>query len=94
MSAAESADWYLERGRVVFTAAYHLRRGSCCGSGCRHCPYGGGAASVGESVGREEWGKVAPGPPAPDADGAPPANGEPSASAAGAAPPKAPNRTF
>ncbi|MGD0730936.1 MAG: DUF5522 domain-containing protein [Terracidiphilus sp.] len=25
---------------MVFTAAYHLKRGSCCGSGCRHCPYG------------------------------------------------------
>jgi hypothetical protein len=25
---------------MVFTAAYHLKRGSCCKSGCRHCPYG------------------------------------------------------
>ncbi|HTV09119.1 MAG TPA: DUF5522 domain-containing protein [Candidatus Aquilonibacter sp.] len=32
-------DYYLENGLVVFTAAYHLKRGSCCGSGCRHCPY-------------------------------------------------------
>ena len=32
-------DYYLENGNVVFTAAYHLKRGSCCGSGCRHCPY-------------------------------------------------------
>jgi hypothetical protein len=24
----------------VFTEAYHLRRGRCCGSRCRHCPYG------------------------------------------------------
>jgi len=31
--------YYLEEGRVVFTALYHLDRGSCCGSGCRHCPY-------------------------------------------------------
>lgn len=37
------ADFYMEDGCVVFTAAYHLRRGSCCGSGCRHCPYGGEA---------------------------------------------------
>ncbi|MEM8586251.1 MAG: DUF5522 domain-containing protein [Bacteroidota bacterium] len=22
------------------TAAYHLKRGHCCKSGCRHCPYG------------------------------------------------------
>jgi hypothetical protein len=34
-------DFYLEKnGALVFTADYHLRRGSCCGSGCRHCPYG------------------------------------------------------
>jgi uncharacterized protein (TIGR00290 family) len=26
----------------VFTTAYHLRRGYCCESGCRHCPYGFG----------------------------------------------------
>jgi hypothetical protein len=32
-------DFYVENGNVVFTAAYHLRRGACCGSGCRHCPY-------------------------------------------------------
>ena len=28
-------------GLLVFTAAYHRRRGYCCGSGCRHCPYPG-----------------------------------------------------
>lgn len=34
-------DYYLnERGLVVFTAAHHLKRGYCCKSGCRHCPYG------------------------------------------------------
>ena len=32
-------DWYFENGLLVYTAAYHLKRGSCCGSGCRHCPY-------------------------------------------------------
>jgi len=32
-------DFYLEGGYVVFTAAYHLKRGSCCESDCRHCPY-------------------------------------------------------
>ncbi|MFN7811132.1 MAG: DUF5522 domain-containing protein [Planctomycetia bacterium] len=30
---------YLENGLLVYTAAYHLHRGFCCGSGCRHCPY-------------------------------------------------------
>jgi len=26
-------------GLFVITAAEHLRRGKCCASGCRHCPY-------------------------------------------------------
>ena len=26
-------------GFLVFTETYHLKRGYCCGSGCRHCPY-------------------------------------------------------
>jgi hypothetical protein len=33
-------DYYLdENGNMVFTAAYHLKRGTCCGNGCRHCPF-------------------------------------------------------
>ncbi|KAM6166224.1 uncharacterized protein C1orf53 homolog [Erethizon dorsatum] len=27
-------------GSVVFTRLAHLQRGACCGSACRHCPYG------------------------------------------------------
>jgi hypothetical protein len=27
-------------GYQVFTAEYHKKRGYCCQSGCRHCPYG------------------------------------------------------
>ena len=33
-------DFYYEGPCLVFTAAYHLKRGACCNSGCRHCPYG------------------------------------------------------
>ena len=34
------ADYYMdENGLMVFTEAYHLKRGTCCNSGCRHCPY-------------------------------------------------------
>lgn len=29
-----------EEGYFVFTRQYHLQRGECCESGCRHCPYG------------------------------------------------------
>jgi len=36
---AKGGEFYFEAGLIVFTAAYHLRRGYCCGSGCRHCPY-------------------------------------------------------
>jgi hypothetical protein len=35
----EGEDFYWEGGYMVFTAAYHLKRGYCCDSGCRHCPY-------------------------------------------------------
>jgi hypothetical protein len=37
--ALESEDYYMDGPYMVFTAAYHLKRGYCCGSGCRHCPY-------------------------------------------------------
>ena len=36
-------DYYFsEEGYLVFTERYHLKRGYCCKSGCRHCPYGYG----------------------------------------------------
>lgn len=28
-----------ETGFAVLTAEFLLKRGYCCGSGCRHCPY-------------------------------------------------------
>lgn len=37
----EEGDFYLsEEGYKVFTEKFHLKRGHCCESGCRHCPYG------------------------------------------------------
>ena len=33
------SDFYIENGIYVFTKEFHLRRGSCCGNGCRHCPF-------------------------------------------------------
>lgn len=35
----EGNDYYWEGPAMVFTASYLLRRGYCCESGCRHCPY-------------------------------------------------------
>ena len=35
----EGEDFYWEGPYMVFTAAWHLKRGYCCGSACRHCPY-------------------------------------------------------
>ena len=35
----EKEDYYIVDGKYVFTKTYHLKRGSCCGNGCKHCPY-------------------------------------------------------
>jgi len=37
----DGADGYNDpaTGLFVFTAAYLAARGTCCESGCRHCPY-------------------------------------------------------
>ena len=33
-------DFYKDdNGRFVMTKYYHIKRGSCCGSKCKHCPY-------------------------------------------------------
>ncbi|MGI4833432.1 MAG: DUF5522 domain-containing protein [Janthinobacterium lividum] len=31
--------YHTPEGYLVFTEQYHHRRGFCCGSGCRHCPW-------------------------------------------------------
>ena len=35
----EGIDYHIEDGLYVFTAEYLSKRGYCCNSGCRHCPY-------------------------------------------------------
>jgi hypothetical protein len=35
----EGEDYYFEDGLLVMTAAYHKKRGSCCGNECRWCPF-------------------------------------------------------
>ena len=36
----EGVDYYFnEQGLMVFKAAYHLKRGSCCKNKCLHCPW-------------------------------------------------------
>ena len=32
-------DFYIEDGKYVFTKEFHLKRGHCCGSGCKNCPF-------------------------------------------------------
>ena len=39
LASLDPEDYYFEGPYLVFTAAYHLKRGYCCGSGCRHCPF-------------------------------------------------------
>ena len=37
----EPEDFYnTPEGFIVFTETYHRKRGYCCQSGCKHCPYG------------------------------------------------------
>jgi hypothetical protein len=37
----DDGDYYFTpEGYKCFTEQYHLKRGYCCQSGCRHCPYG------------------------------------------------------
>lgn len=39
-STKEVADYYYnEEGYLVFTEAFHSKRGKCCGNKCLHCPY-------------------------------------------------------
>ncbi|QNI34674.1 hypothetical protein H7849_12705 [Alloacidobacterium dinghuense] len=35
----EGVDYYMDGPYLVFTEVYHLKRGYCCESGCRHCPW-------------------------------------------------------
>jgi hypothetical protein len=30
-----------EKGMMVLSRGFHLRRGFCCGNGCIHCPFDG-----------------------------------------------------
>ncbi|HUQ49530.1 MAG TPA: DUF5522 domain-containing protein [Terriglobales bacterium] len=39
VNPVEGEDYYWDGPFMVFTEAYHLKRGYCCNSGCRHCPY-------------------------------------------------------
>jgi hypothetical protein len=43
MTAGETGYFDPLSGLFVLTAAYLAERGSCCDSGCRHCPYVGGS---------------------------------------------------
>lgn len=42
-------------GYRVFTELAHLRRGTCCGQGCRHCPYGHLEVPGGRPRGDAPW---------------------------------------
>jgi len=35
----EYIDYTIEYGEFVYSKWYHLKRGTCCGNSCRHCPY-------------------------------------------------------
>jgi hypothetical protein len=36
----EGEDYYYnEQGYIVLTEQFHIKKGYCCGNGCKHCPY-------------------------------------------------------
>lgn len=36
----QGIDYYFnEKGLMVLTESFHLKKGFCCGNGCKHCPY-------------------------------------------------------
>lgn len=45
--------YFTPESYVVWTEQYHLRRGSCCQSGCRHCPYGNSPADRARQASRK-----------------------------------------
>jgi hypothetical protein len=63
----EGEDYYRDGEFVVFTRRFHLRRGSCCGSGCRHCPYEPRHARGATAVAETGEASTPPSPPAPPA---------------------------
>ena len=32
-------EFYWEGGKMIMTELYHIKRGSCCGNLCKHCPF-------------------------------------------------------
>lgn len=50
---AKGQDGYIDplTGYFVMTAGNLRRRGSCCGNGCRHCPYTKETGAIGRSPG-------------------------------------------
>lgn len=35
----QGKDYYLENGKIIMTESYLKKRGTCCGSNCRHCAF-------------------------------------------------------
>ena len=36
----QGVDYYFnEDGLMVLTEIFHLKKGFCCGNGCKHCPF-------------------------------------------------------
>ncbi len=32
-------DYTIEKGLLVFTESFHIKRGHCCNKDCKNCPY-------------------------------------------------------
>ena len=53
----EGKDYYLEKGKIIYTEEYLKKRGTCCGNSCRHCifspPYEKGNKNIKENLGED-----------------------------------------
>lgn len=51
----QEEDYYFnEDGLMVFTEAYHLKRGHCCKNKCKHCPWGFGKQKLNKDSTKKE----------------------------------------
>jgi biotin synthase-like enzyme len=47
----EGIDFYFnEKGLMVLTESFHLKRGYCCKNNCKHCPYKKNADDSGKKL--------------------------------------------
>ena len=47
--------YYSNEGYIVFTEKYHLKRGHCCDSNCKHCPFKNNNVTKNRKIDKNDW---------------------------------------